>query len=291
MPRVNADRRPARVLCVGIATLDVVNRVASYPVEDSEVRATTQSLRMGGNAANTAVVLSQLGADAHWVGNLPSEATIVDEQFTRFGVDASRAIRMPNAVMPTSYITLSGANGSRTIVHYRDMPEYRAEDFRALDLPTFDWVHFEGRAVGELEAMLRHLRGMRGLQVSIEIEKPRPGIEVLFTQADLLLFSRAYALARGFDDADSLLGSLPDGVVATCTWGASGAWAVDSAGRIWHEAVPAGIDVIDTIGAGDVFNGAMVQELSSGMPVPAALTAATRLASRQCARDGLVLAP
>lgn len=287
---VTADRPVFRVLCVGIATLDIVNRVASYPREDSEVRASAQSRRMGGNAANTAAVLGQLGADVHWVGNLPENATLIERSFDRFRVDASQSVRVPDAVLPTSYITLSSANGSRTIVHFRDLPEYRAADFRMLDLAAFDWVHFEGRAVEELRAMLAHVAGRRGLQVSIEIEKPRPGIEALFPQAGLLMFSRAYAQARGFDDAESLLRSLPAGTAATCTWGERGAWAVDLDGSLWAEPAPAGIDVVDTIAAGDVFNAGMVHGLGSGLTLGEALYEAVKLASLQCTRDGLVLA-
>lgn len=41
----------ARVMCVGFATLDIINRVVQYPAEDTEVRASAQSQRMGGIAA------------------------------------------------------------------------------------------------------------------------------------------------------------------------------------------------------------------------------------------------
>jgi ketohexokinase len=279
----------ARVMCVGIATLDIINRVEQYPAEDSEVRALAQSQRMGGNAANTATVLAQLGAHAFWVGNLAQLSEIVDRGFVRHGVDASLAVRIPNAVMPTSCILLSEASGSRSIVHFRDLPEYRAEDFLKLDLRRFDWVHFEGRAVDQLVPMLWRAHGMCGLPVSLEVEKPRSGIEALFEQADLLLFSRDYALAQGFADAESLLRSLPRGVLATCTWGAQGAWAVDHEGRLLHVAAPTLEAVVDTIGAGDVFNAAMVHALSGGRTVEQALQAAVALASSQCTREGLEL--
>ena len=279
----------ARVMCVGIATLDVVNRVEQYPAEDSEVRALAHSQRMGGNAANTATVLAQLGAQAFWVGNLGQPVEIVDRSFARHGVDTSLAVRIPDAVMPTSYILLSEANGSRSIVHFRDLPEYRAEDFLELDLRSFDWVHFEGRAIDQLVSMLWRARGMCGLPVSLEVEKPRPGIEELFGQADLLLFSRDYAMAQGFADATALLRSLPEGVPASCTWGAEGAWAIDHDGRILHVAPPPLESVIDTIGAGDVFNAAMVHALSGGRTVEQALQAAVVLASSQCTRQGLEL--
>ena len=112
------------MLCVGIATLDIINRVEEYPAEDTEVRVLSQSQRLGGNAANTAIVLAQMGVQALWVGNLAKPAEIVERGFACHGVDASLAVRIPAAAIPTSYILLSEATGSRSIVHYRDMPEY-----------------------------------------------------------------------------------------------------------------------------------------------------------------------
>ena len=48
----------ANILAVGIATIDIINRVNGYPHEDDEIRAISQSIRRGGNATNTLVVLS-----------------------------------------------------------------------------------------------------------------------------------------------------------------------------------------------------------------------------------------
>ena len=276
-----------RVLCVGNVTLDIINRVERYPDEDSEVRASAHTQRMGGNAANTAVVLAQLGARSLWAGNLAQAAAPVEQGFACYGVDASLAVRVSNATLPTSYILLSERTGSRSIVHYRDLPEYRAEDFEKLDLHNLDWVHFEGRAVDQLSVMLGRARDTCGLPVSLEVEKPRDGIEALFEQVDLVLFSRDYARARGFADAATLLRSLPTAVPATCTWGAEGAWAVDQEGRLLHAAAPRLERVVDTLGAGDVFNAAMVHGLDSGLAFDRSVQQAVELASVQCARDGL----
>jgi len=279
----------ARILCVGGATLDIINRVETYPAENSEVRAAAQSQRMGGNAANTACVLAQLGVQAFWVGNLAQHSPIIDDSFSHHGVDAALAVRIPGAVMPTSYILLSEANGSRSIVHYRDLPEYHAEEFLKLDLRAYDWVHFEGRAIDQLKPMLKHARGMYGLPVSLEVEKPRAGVEELCGQADLLLFSRDYALKQGFSNAEALLRSLPEGVLSTCTWGEQGAWAIGHDGSLLHQEAPQPPSIVDTIGAGDVFNAAMIHARSSGHTMAQALQSAVALASTQCAVEGLDL--
>ena len=281
----------ARVLCVGVATLDIVNRVERYPAEDSEVRALAQQVRAGGNACNTARVLAQLGVEAHWAGNLSDQpqARLVQAAFDRVGVDYSRAVSIPGSVLPTSYITHSQATGSRSIVHYRDLPEYAAQDFLSLDLSPFDWVHFEGRATEQLAPMLRRARGMCGIPVSLEVEKPRVGIEALFDEVDVLFFARDYTVASGFDSAQALLASLPRGAVATCTWGECGAWALDFQGDLWHEPAHAPPTLVDTIGAGDVFNAGMLAALSAGVPVSESLRRANRLAGEQCGREGLEL--
>lgn len=279
----------ARVLCVGIATLDIVNRVADYPEEDAEVRAMAQQQRAGGNACNTAQVLAQLGAEAHWVGNLSDNAQVIQDAFARVGVDVSMATICPDTVTPTSYVTLSQASGSRTIVHYRDMPEYSAQDFSCLDLRSFDWIHFEGRAPQQLAQMMQRARGVCGMPVSLEVEKPREGIEALFEEADWLFFSKDYATQKGYPDAQALLQDLPIGVPATCTWGDQGAWMRTPEGELLHEPAWQPAQVVDTLGAGDVFNAALIHALSQGGAVQQALGAAVVLAGEQCGREGVVL--
>lgn len=280
-----------KVLCVGIATLDVVNQVERYPAEDTEVRATAQQVRVGGNAANTARVLAQLGLETHWLGNLcdQPQAQLVRDAFTDVGVDYALAPVLSDAQMPTSYIALSAETASRTIVHHRDMPEYAFEHFSGLELRFLDWVHFEGRPVDQLAPMLNRVRQMCGLPLSLEVEKPRAGIEQLFEDADVLMFSRDYVQAQGLADPVQWLERLPVGNIATCTWGEQGAWLRDFEGKVHHQPAYQPGKVVDTLGAGDVFNAGILQGITSGIAADQTLAAAVRLAGEQCGREGLLI--
>lgn len=299
-----------RTLAVGIATLDIVNTVDEYPPEDAEIRAVSQQVRRGGNAANTAEVLSQLGCESRWLGVLADDADTrrITDSMDRSGIDYSRAPIVRGGKVPTSYITLSRRTGSRTIVHYRDLPELRREDFARVRLDDLDWLHFEGRNVDVLPDLIRDARTRApALPISVEVEKPRDGIEAAAAPADVVFYSKAYAKASGFDDGAAFLespavsgicrgsdarrdaaarfGGIP-APLCFCAWGEYGAWLRTADGSVYHEqAVP--LDhIVDTVGAGDVFNAAAIHALVTGAQPQAALAAANRLAAAKCARHG-----
>lgn len=282
-----------RILAVGVATIDIVNTVDRYPVEDEEVRALDQRVSLGGNATNTLVVLSRLGHHCSWAGAIaddPGSRQIL-AQFLQHGVETRYHIRHADTATPTSYITLSRQGGSRTIVHYRHLPEFGWQDFSRIEIDLFDWVHFEGRNIADLEKMMVALKARPEIVCSLEVEKAREGIEALFPLARLLLFSRAYARHRGFFDAASLLGSIrrqaPAGATLVCAWGDQGAWGMDGQGELFHAPAFPPQRVVDTVGAGDVFNAGVIDGLAAGGVLPEVLTQACRLAGEKCGRYGV----
>ncbi|AFL74389.1 sugar kinase, ribokinase [Thiocystis violascens DSM 198] len=121
-PPIRPPTAARRILGVGIATLDLINEVDAYPAEDAEIRALSQRRARGGNVTNSLSLLAQFGHRCRWAGTLaddPASAAILAD-LACHGVDASQAVRVRNAVTPTSYIALSRArNGSST----RSAPE------------------------------------------------------------------------------------------------------------------------------------------------------------------------
>jgi len=281
-----------QILGVGGATIDIVNELESYPCEDREVRALAQRVARGGNAANTLVVLSQLGYRCSWAGavaNDPGSRRVLQE-LASCDIATRYCRRHPGGVLPTSYVSLSRATGSRTIVHYRDLPEFSSEDFSVIGLEHWDWVHFEGRAPEETRRMIDRLKTERpDLGCSLEVEKPRPGMRSLFEGPDVLLFSRTYAQHQGFADPRAFLGEMryrSDARLLFCAWGEAGAAVADARGRLWESPADLPRQVVDTLGAGDVFNAAVIDGVLQQQAAQDILAGACLLAGRKCGQQG-----
>jgi len=296
-------------LAVGVAALDIVAEVPAYPAEDAELRAVGRRILRGGNAANTLAVLRQLGHACAWAGVLgdDAEGDLVLADLAGRGIDTRSCVRHRGGRTPTSYVLLSRATGSRTIVHYRDLPELTAAEFARMPLEGFDWIHFEGRHPPETKAMLRDCRSrfprrppphaagalaptLPATGISLEIEKPRPDIESLFLGPDVLIFSRHYARSRGYEDPPRFLAdrlSETDARLLVLPWGEAGAYAQPRNGPACFAPAHRQRQVVDTLGAGDVFNAALIHGLVCGLEPQALLDGCNALAGHKCGRMGM----
>ncbi len=281
----------ARILAVGTATLDLIFYLGRYPQEDEELRALDLRVDRGGNAANTLAVLSQLGHTCALGGILADhpEASLILEELARYKIDLSACQRVSGRP-PTSCILLNVEIGTRTIVHYRDLPEYRDDDFRHVDLAPFDWVHFEGRDGTDVARMVRRVqRARRAIPVSLEVEKPRAGIEAVFSRVGVLMLSRAYAKHRGFETPHPFLLEIRQEAPRAdliISWGDQGAYGLDLRGEITHSPAFPPVEVKETLGAGDTFNAGVIDAYVRGLGLAEALPHACRLAGKKCGHVG-----
>lgn len=278
----------ATILAVGIATLDIINEVANYPAEDAEVRALSQRINRGGNASSTLCVLSQLGHQSYLAATLidESDGHIIEADLRYHNINTQYCPRLSEGKMPTSYVTLNRQTASRTIVHHRDCPELTFAVFQQIDLTLFDWLHFEGRNINELQKILEHCRQKApNVPISLEIEKPRDNIESVFELADWLFFSRHYVQAKGLHSASEMFAELKDNDRATCTWGAQGAYGWKN-GQMTYSPAAKLSNVVDTLGAGDTFNAGMIHSLVTKNNLTNSLQFASQLAAKKCQQHG-----
>jgi ketohexokinase len=175
-------------------------RTPFYPAEDSKLRASTYTRRRGGNAPNTAEVLSQWPhISPILICPLPV-FTCADTGFIRaslHGADLTPCVERPGAhVAASSTIIRSSATGSRTIVSFNEVPEVTAAEFgaKAEGIGQVDWWHFEGRIPDVTVQCIDVVRDL-GAVVSCEVEKPgRDGLLEMARKVDVVFYSRGWAV-------------------------------------------------------------------------------------------------
>ncbi|XP_073191527.1 ketohexokinase isoform X1 [Lepidochelys kempii] len=282
-----------RILCVGLVCLDIISVVDVYPAEDTDTRCLSQRWQRGGNASNSCTVLSLLGAPCAFMGSLaPGHAAdFVLADLRRYAVELTHVVSHPESSFPTSIVISSVSRGTRTILHTnrrpiscsnanpgrpistRNLPDVTAQDFEQVDLTQYKWIHWEGRNAAEqvkmiqrVEAHNRACPAHQRVSTSVEVEKSREELYQLFGYGDVVFVSKDVAKDFGFQSAAEAVRGLHTrvrpGATVICAWAEAGADALGPDGELVHSDAFPPETILDTLGAGDTFNAAVILALS-----------------------------
>ncbi|NXH97941.1 KHK Ketohexokinase, partial [Pachycephala philippinensis] len=284
-----------RIMCVGLVCLDIISVVESFPAEDSDTRCVSQRWQRGGNASNSCTVLSLLGAPCSFMGSLAPgpAADFIAADFKRRGVDTAHVAWQPRGEVPCACCLVNASSGSRTIVlHDTNLPDVTARDFERVDLSQYKWIHFEARNAAEQGAMLdrveRHNRAAapgRRVRISVELEKPREELLPLMRRGQVVR-ARAMGRAGGGHMVCPRPTSQPPRATMICAWAEEGADAMGPDGELVHSDAFPPEALVDTLGAGDTFNAAVIFALTEGRTLQDALTFGCQIAGRKCGIQG-----
>ena len=283
------------VLCSGIAVLDMLFRVASFPRPEVKTQASEFRTVNGGNAANAAVAIAHLGARASFAGPLggpPGTDTVGDTFLTlaaREHIDCSACPRVPGVPSPISAICID-ARGERAIANFRDerLAAARPDNPAAL-VAGVDAVIADNRFPGFVRDICAAALP-RGIPVVLDADEPRHDSNELFRVVTHVVFSAEGLRATAGTD------SLGRGLIEISKQTKSFLAVTDGANDVlWLDdgelrQIPAfKIDVVDTLGAGDTFHGAFTLMLAEGMAVRPAMRFAAATAALKCTRYGGIL--
>ncbi|MCG7594072.1 PfkB family carbohydrate kinase [Mycobacterium sp. PSTR-4-N] len=284
----NAPDSEPRGIFVGLATLDVIHRIAEPPAVNQKITAAAQFVAAGGPAANAAVTFAALGGDAVLVTALGTDpvADLVRSDLVAHGVEViDAAAGMPRPV-PVSSVSVLDATGDRSVVSLDAV----ASDIAApAALHTLvagaDVVLVDGHhpVIG-----LAAARSAAAQQVRCVVDAGRwkPVMAELLNQRPDMVCSADFR-APGTDDSASTAAALLRDGVPTVVITDGGApirwWANGESGSVAVPTVP----VRDTLGAGDVFHGAYCYFGAAGVArLTERIEAAARVAALRCSVIG-----
>jgi sulfofructose kinase len=270
-----------QAVCVGVITIDTIALVDKYPSADERVMAQEISRAGGGPAAVAAVALSRLGIKSAIVGTIGDDADgkEVLRIFEKEGVDTS-GISIGTSATAGSVIVASKEHSARAISTRQPMVQAPINEAAKKLIAQAQWVHVDHVGVNRL-AELGISRG-NGPLISFDagygVETFDPITVDLFVPTD-----RQMALRYpGIDLAVALENdSMKAGNTVVATQGSAGSAGFSpETGLV--TAPGFAVDVMSTLGAGDVFHGALVAQLIQGFPLQEAMRRANAVAALSC---------
>ncbi|GAA0780968.1 ribokinase [Roseibium denhamense] len=285
------------VTVFGSINVDLVNYLDRWPAVGETVAVKDSASALGGKGANQAVAATRMGADVTLIGAVGGDSfgQLAEQQLAGFGVKCD-LFRFRKTATGTAFIDV-GPDGDNIIRLARGANDaITAEDVR--------------KHKGKLAASsVLLLQNEVGLTASIEaarlakaggalvIMDPAPAPDIPWGTDSLAAFD---VITPNASETGGLLGAVPQTLAealeaaqelskrglrgAIITMGGDGvAWWLDGDSG----ALPAPrVDSVDTVAAGDCFNGALASELADGKPVRDAIGFAMRAAAVATTRMG-----
>jgi len=277
-----------RIACVGIAVMDLLFTVDTLPGGGGKYYADNYQEVGGGVAANAAVAVAKLGGTARYVG-LVGDDELGDRIIAGLeaaGVDASAVRRAPGVASPVSAV-LVDENGERTIVNHTPGSLFADATVDPSQFDDVDGVLVDVRWPAGAVAALTSAHG-RGIPGIFDFDRPMDsrGDELLSLASHVAFSHDALAVTADTDDARLGLARMAEKTKAwlAVTAGGDGAYWIED-GVVRHlPAFP--VNVVDTVGAGDVFHGALALAIGEGQAERAAVRFAAAAAAVKCTRPG-----
>lgn len=279
----------ATVISLGVAVQDFVFSVDEIPTEARKYRAKDLAVVGGGCAATAAVAIARLDGDCRLISRLGNDMTadIIIGDLESDDVNCAGVKRFDGCKSPLSSIMVD-QTGERLVVGFRDDnmprdPGFVNEHFGAPDAVIADSRWAEGAV------RLFELAAEKNIPAVLDGEMPFGVPEREAAQLATHPVFSAQGLRDYADETDLLTGLLAASALREGRWTA----VTDGPNGVYiaHDGMLTRlsghhIDVVDTLGAGDVWHGAFALALAEGKSDEDAMIFASGAAALKCTHFG-----
>jgi len=277
------------LLGVGVACLDLVWQVGTYPAEDTKTQALGMLTQGGGPVGTALVAAARLGLRVSYFGTLGDDMAgqAIAAGLVSDGVDIAHLRLIPGASSHTAVVLVSGDYGRRTVVwHPGNVPPPDPQALPDEELRWSAFLHLDGHHPEAALPLARRARSL-GVRVSLDAGSNYPWLADLVPLADVVIGSERFARDfTGEVEPNAMVDRLArygPAIVGVTMGGAGG--VIEAAGvRFVYPALP--VVPVDTNGAGDVFHGAFLAALVLGLGPRDAAVFASATAAIKCTALG-----
>ncbi len=261
----------AQVLCVGIATVDTIVLVDKYPSANERVVALDSVRAVGGPATTAAVALARLGVsvDLSCVVGDDEEGRFILERLRSEGIGTKHVVVDISVRTATGTIVVSKSEQTRAIM----VQPHAVRPAKPADTSEYQWIHVDQFGM----QTIKDWGVVRGgsAKLSIDIGYQTPGLN----SADYDLYAPSENITTNVSSAAK------DKNIVVVSKGGEGS--------VYSDGVNSGVvpaiktEIVSTLGAGDVFHGALVATQVWNKPIEEAVAIANAVAGLSCrALDG-----
>ncbi|XP_031100975.1 ketohexokinase [Ipomoea triloba] len=201
------------VLGVGMAGVDFLAAVASFPNPDDKIRSTSFEVQGGGNAGNALTCAARLGLNPRIISKVADDShgeRILDE-LERDGVDTSFMVVSKGGNSPFTYVIVDNQKKTRTCIFTPGYPPMIPDDLPKSKLSSAldgaNIVYLDGR-LHETALIVAQEAKSRGIPIIVDAERLREGLD------DILDFASYVVCSTKFPQAWTSAPSIPTALVS-----------------------------------------------------------------------------
>jgi sugar/nucleoside kinase (ribokinase family) len=271
---------------VGLSTIDVVYNVAEFPIANTKVAARSQDVFVGGPATNAAIAFNRLGGKATLVAAVGRHpvSTLIRDEIKKFAVECIDLYPVLNEIPSISSVAVDDA-GRRNVVSAntsRLRIPFPVVNRRVCEQAKV--VLVDGHAMQACQEWAIAAKAL-GTPVVLDAGSWKNGTDELLKSVHTVICSADFA-APGCVTESALVEYLQDRGVTNVaiTHGAEPVRYFSDANS--GEILVPQVQVVDTMGAGDVLHGAFCYFYATGKTFEEALERAAEVASESCRYRG-----